>query len=45
MDPEVLIAPALGLMPPWQVRRIEFSTETARWDIYHYGSASSLSSS
>ena len=34
MDPEALFGLALGLMPPWQVRRIEFSTETARLDIY-----------
>ena len=34
MDPETLFGLALGLTPPWQVRRIEFSTETARLDIY-----------
>ncbi len=34
MDPETLFGMALGLMPPWQIRRIEFSTETARLDIY-----------
>ena len=39
MDPEALFGMALGLMPPWQVRRIEFSTETARLDIYLDGSS------
>ena len=34
MDPETLFGMALGLMPPWQIKRIEFSTETARLDIY-----------
>jgi len=34
MDPETLFGMALGLTSPWQVRRIEFSTETARLDIY-----------
>jgi len=39
MDPETLFGMALGLMPPWQIRRIEFSTETARLDISLDGSA------
>lgn len=34
MDTETLFGLALGLMPPWQVRRIEFSPETARLDIH-----------
>jgi len=34
MDPEMLFDTALGLTSPWQVRRIEFSTETARLDIH-----------
>lgn len=34
MDPETLFGLALGVTPPWQVRRIEFSTEAARLDIY-----------
>lgn len=33
MDPETLFGLALGLTPPWQVRRIELSMETARLDI------------
>jgi hypothetical protein len=34
MDPEALFGMALGLTSPWQARRVEFSTETARLDIY-----------
>lgn len=34
MDPETLCGLALGQMPPWQVRRIAFSTETARLNLY-----------
>ncbi len=34
MDPEALFGLALGLTPPWHVRRIEFSSETGRLDIY-----------
>lgn len=34
MDPEALFDLALGVTPPWQVRRIAFSSERARGDIY-----------
>jgi len=34
MDPEALFGMVWGLTLPWQVRRVEFSTETARWGIH-----------